>query len=513
MKKNIYALLFFSAIIISSCSKDKKITPTPTEPSKTGSTLDLIKDSVYLYAKETYYWNKDLPTYEAFKPRSFTSNSDINTLSDEVDALSQYAINPETGKPYEYYENAPGYAKYSFIDDGSVSNELNGVKGDFGFAPAYAYADDDLRVKYVYPGSPADVKGIKRGYRITAINGRTGSGLTYDGGPSGTNTNVNFIVKAYANSSNITMTLLKPDNTSFNVTMSTGTYTVNPVLATKVITADNNKKIGYIVFNTFTSPDNAKPKLDAAFADFAAQGITDLVVDLRYNGGGYVATAEYLSDLIAPKSANGSLMYTTYYNQDLQNDKYPLLASIYNINKGEFSPTNPENFSNFSKAGSIDISRVFFIVTSSTASASELTINNLIPKMDVKLIGGTSYGKPVGFFAIDINKYQLYVPQFETKNSVGNGGYYEGMEPGSVKYPGKKDFDDVTKDFGDPTEALLKYAIGYVNTNKFPTSVTTRIQSLSNAKTLSIDEAGKAGIDMDGKQFKGMILNHPKSKK
>ncbi|GGH07364.1 S41 family peptidase [Mucilaginibacter phyllosphaerae] len=510
MKKNIYLFLLFSAVAITSCKKDKKVTAEPTEPTKTGSVLDLIRDSVYLYAKETYYWNKDLPTYATFKPRSFSGSNDLDALSTEVDALSQYAINPETGKAYEYYENAPGYAKYSFIDDGTVSGELNGVKGDFGFAPAYGYTDDDLRVKYVYPGSPADVKGIKRGYRITAINGRTGSGLTYDGNSTGNN--VNFLVNAYANSSNITMTLQKPDLTSFDVTMATGTYTVNPVLATNVVDAGGGKKVGYIVFNSFTSPENAKPKLDAAFDDFATQGVTDLVVDLRYNGGGYVATAEYLSDLIAPKSANGSLMYTTYYNQDLQNDIHPLLSKIYNISPGEFSPTNALNFSNFSKAGNLNISRVFFIVTRSTASASELTINNLLPKMDVKLIGGTSYGKPVGFFAIDINKYQLYVPQFETKNSAGNGGYYAGMTPGSPKYAGKQDYDDVTKDFGDPTEALFAYAINYVKTGAFSVSG-KRVQSLSNAKTLSLDEANNAAVEMDGKQFKGMIYNHLKSKK
>jgi len=504
MRKIFYPLIL-ACVVIASCSKDKKVNPST-------STLDLIKDSVFLYAKETYYWNKSLPTYDAFKPRSFSGKNDLDALSTEVDALSQYAINPETGKPYEYYTAQPGsgYAKYSFIDDGSVSGELNGQKGDFGFAPAYGATNDDLRVKYVYPGSPADVKGIKRGYKILTINNRSGADLTYDGNTTGNN--VNFIVNAYANSKNITMTLQKPDNTTFDVTLAASDYTVNPVLATKVIDAGNNRKIGYIVFNSFTTLNNAKPKLDAAFSDFATQGVTDLVVDLRYNGGGYVNTAEYLSDLIAPSSANGSLMYTSYYNQDLQNDIHPLLSSQYNIPKGDFLPTNPENFKNFNKAGSLNITKVFFIVTSSTASASELTINNLIPKMDVKLIGGTSYGKPVGFFAIDINKYQLYVPQFETKNSAGNGGYYAGMEPGSPKYPGKKDYDDVTKDFGDPTETLLKYAINYVSTGAFSTT-SVRVQSTSGAKVFSIDEANKAGLDMDGKQFKGMIFNHPKAKK
>jgi carboxyl-terminal processing protease len=503
MKKIFYLFLFISVVVTVSCKKDKKITPTP-------SALDLIKDSVFLYAKETYYWNKDLPSYEAFKPRSFSGANDLEALSTEVDALSQYAKNPLTGKPYEYYSPAPGYAKYSFIDDGSVSGELGGVKGDFGFAPAYGTTEDDLRIKYVYPGSPADVKGIKRGYKIKTINGRSGTGLTYDGDGSGAN--VNFLINAYSNSKTIAMTLVRPDDSEFNVSMSTGTYIANPVLAKKVIDAGGGKKIGYMVFNSFTDEDNAKPKLDEAFSDFAAQGVTDLVVDLRYNGGGYVSTAEYLSDLISPSSANGSLMYSTYYNDDLQHDIHPLLSKIYNIGTGEFSPSDPSNQVKFAKAGSLNISRVFFIVTNSTASASELTINNLIPKMDVKLIGTTSYGKPVGFFGIDINKYQLYVPQFETKNSAGNGGYYDGMEPGSTKYPGVEDFDDISKEFGDPTEALFAYAINYVKNGTFSIP-TKRIQSTSALKTFSTDEAIRAGVKMDAKEFKGMIYNHMKPKK
>ena len=510
MRKIFYTIVLLS-LIIASCSKEPKITGSdgggtdnPTGPSIDGTTLDLIKDSVFLYAKETYYWNKDLPDYATFKPRSFTGTNDIDALANEVDGLSQYAIDSETGRPYEYYSPAPGYAKYSFIDDGSVSEELNGINGDFGFAPIWIKTDD-LRIKYVYPGSPADLKGVKRGYKIVAMNNRTD--LDY------TNDNVQFVIDAYSASENITMKLQKPDGSTIDVSISTTSYTVNPVLASKVIDAGGGKKVGYIAFNTFTSPDNAKPKLDAAFTTFAAQGVTDLVVDLRYNGGGYVATAEYLSDLIVPSSATGSLMYTTFYNEDLQKDNHPLLSKIYDIEPGEFLPTNPLNFTNFSKAGTLNINRVFFIVTGSTASASELTINNLIPKMNVQLIGSTTYGKPVGFFAIDINKYQLYVPQFETKNAAGNGDYYAGMEPGSSKYMGAVREDDVTKEFGDPTEGLLLNALNYIKTGTYAVKDSQQLQSLERTKTFSIAQANQVSNQMDARKFKGMISDHIKPKK
>ncbi|MGY4536298.1 carboxyl-terminal processing protease [Mucilaginibacter sp. UYNi724] len=522
MKKLFYLILLSSAIVITSCKKDKKITPGADNgtdaPSKTGSTLDLSKDSVFLYAQQVYYWNTSLPTYANFKPRAFSGANDLDALQTEIDAMTQYSKNPATGLAYEYYTPAPGYAKYSFIDDGSVSGELNGIKGDFGFAPVWI-GDDDIRVKYVYPGSPADVAGLKRGYQITAINGRVGDALKYDGG-----TNVNFLINAYSNSSNITLTLKKPDQTTVNVTMSTATYTVNPVLTSTVVDAGGGKKIGYIVFNSFTSDENARPKLNAAFATFASAGVTDLVVDLRYNGGGYVSTAEYLSNLIAPATKTSGTMFSYYFNQTMVDHKATLLAnqkrkdtdgSIYSY--FDFSYTVADNTVPFSKSGvptSLNLSHVFFIVTGSTASASELAINNLLPITDLKvnLIGTTSYGKPVGFFDIDINKYEMYIPQFETKNSAGKGGYYAGMTPGSADYPGKLAPDDVTKDFGDPTEKLFALAIKNVQTGAYPNS-TQAVQSFGTLKTFSIDQSREVGIKTEGKVFRGMIYNNNHAKR
>jgi carboxyl-terminal processing protease len=511
MQKIFYALLL-SAFVMASCSK-KNVDPSdPDQPSKTGSTLDLIKDSVFLYSKEVYYWNDALPTYANFRPRSFTGTNDLDALSKEVDALSQYKVDPATGKAYEYYEAAPGTAKYSFIDDGTVSSELNGVKGDFGFAPIYIGLND-LRVRYVYPGSPADQAGLKRGYQITAINGRTS--LTYDAN-SGSGTNVNFVINAYSNSTNITMTVKRPDLSTFDVNMNVATYKLNPVLNAQVFDQGNGHKIGYIVFNSFTSLENAKPQLDAAFADFQSKNITELVVDLRYNGGGYVETAEYLTNMIAPASTNGAVMYSTYYNSNLTTGNAPILKNqvrkdektgeVYNYTQFDYSVKGNEV--TFSRTGipvSLNLNKVFFIVSGSTASASELTINNLRPKMDVKLIGSTTYGKPVGFFDIKINKYELYVPEFETKNSAGQGGYYAGMEPATTSYPGFEDGDDVSKDFGDPTERLLAHALTYVKTGTFQSS-TPQTQSLSRS-TFSVSDSREAGIKLDGGKFNGMILN------
>ena len=508
MKRLFYICLFVVTGLTISCKKnDKSDNPAP---SKSGSTLDLIRDSVFLYAQEDYYWYDALPTYAQFNPRGYSGSTDIAALTSEVNAISQFKINPATSLPYEYYTSDPGEAKYSFIDDGTVSTQLNGIRGDFGFAPLYNAAND-LRIKYVYPGSPADLAGIKRGYQITAINGNTS--FSYDG-PSGTN--VQFVINAYAYSSTITMTLLKPDNTSINVTLTATSYSVNPVLTYKVFDQGNGHKIGYIVFNSFTSDAVADPQLNTAFNYFTANSVTDLVVDLRYNGGGYVSTAEYLDNLIVPASKSGSLMYNYYFNNILASGNAVLLANQVRIdpttkqpyNYAQFNYTVAGNAVKFAKVGSLNVNQVFFIVTSSTASASELTINNLLPAMPVQLIGATTYGKPVGFFDIDINKYQLYIPEFATMNAANQGGYYTGMVPGVSPYPGIKDYDDVTRDFGDPTEGLLAHALNYVKTGTYSVPA-PKVQSLNvpGVRTFSLQQANEAAIQLDHHQFNGMVFN------
>jgi carboxyl-terminal processing protease len=512
MKKLIYLFLILSAGLVA-CKKDNTSNNNSNNtlvPSKNGSTMDLVRDSIYLYSQEAYLWYDGLPDYATFNPRSISGSNDLATLNNVVNKLSQYKINPATGKPYEYYIPAPGEAKYSFIDEGGTSTQLNGINGDFGFAPLYN-TETDLRIKYVYPGSPADLAGIKRGYQITAINGKTN--LTYDNG----GTTTQFVVNAFSNSSNITMTLKRPDFTTFNVSLAVSNYNVNPVITSKIIDLGSGKKVGYIVFNTFVNMDVAKPKLQAAFNTFTSGSITDLVMDFRYNGGGYVSTAEYLTNLIVPAIKNNTLMYNTQFNDKLTSGKAQILANQVRkdpstnqtYNYAQLNYSLAANDVKFEKQGSLNINRVFFIVSGSTASSSELVINNLRPAMDVKLIGKKTYGKPVGFFDIKINKYELYIPEFVTKNSAGQGDYFDGMLPGSTTYPGYEDFDDVTKDFGDPTEGLLSRALNYVRTGSTYTSQTQANQPIDAGLRSFSAIQPKAAMDLSDHKFNGMVYDKP----
>lgn len=495
MKKIFYLIVILAAGCISSCKKDKK-------NANVTSVSNLLKDSVYYYEKEDYLWNDAIPSYASFNPRGYNGSSDLAALSNELTAISQLKINPATNKPFEYYTLAPGEAKYSFMDDGTTTSSLNGVNGDFGFEPLYI-AQNDLRIKYVYPGSPADSAGLKRGYQITSINNSTD--LKYDGG-----TNVNFVINAVYYSQSIKMTLKKPDGTILNVSFDANKYTVNPVLTYKVLDEGNGRKIGYIAFNSFTALNNAKPKLDVAFNQFINKGITDLVVDLRYNGGGAGETAEYIDNLIVPAAKSNTLMYTTYFNSNLRNGNSPLINKKFGFVPADFKPEN--NQAGFSKKLSLAVTRVFFIVTNATASSSELTINNLrAPSLglNVQLVGDTTYGKPVGEIPIPLGedgKYILYSPQIYVENSANQGDYYAGMAPGSTAYPGKLAADDVTKEFGDPTEGLLAQVINYVNTGTYAL-IKPQIQTLERSKQpFSIAQQKSASRKMDQHKFKPLVF-------
>jgi carboxyl-terminal processing protease len=508
MKKIFYITLVISVSLFAACKKssNNKTNTNPTAPSKVGTTLQLIQDSIWLYAKEDYLWFDQLPSYATFGPRTFTDPDALTALSKEMDALSQYAINPATNAPYEYSTYSPGTAKYSFIDDGTETSALNGVKGDFGFDVQYNKIND-LRVEYAYAGSPAGLAGIHRGDEITSINGSTSISYDATGYGTGTSTNLNFVSNAIYNSKTITLALTRTDGTTYTASLNTANYDVNPVLKDTVVADSAGNKIGYIVFNSFVSDAVADPLLNAAFAKFATAGIADLVVDLRYNGGGYVSTAEHIDNLIVPAAKTGSLMYNTYYNSNLVAGNDPLLRNQWrsgspDYNYAEFSYTVADNAVNFAKVGSLSVNRVFFIITGQTASASELTINNLRPEMDVQFIGEQSYGKPVGFFDIDINKYIMFTPEFSVQNSAGQGGYYGGFTPGNG-YPGVNDYDDLTKDWGDPTEALFADALRYTYKGTYvkPAGVVKN----NGLSQVSFSSAMPKKVFLNNHKFTGMI--------
>ena len=506
-------------VVFSSCKKDKELVPEPEEPATPdGTRAQLTADSIFLYAKEVYLWNTALPSFEGFNPRQYVSTRDEEAgFNSELYAITRYGINSGTGEPFEYNEENPDAPKYSYIFDTDDANpiayvipakssvDLEGNGFDFGFLanPFGTNANYRLYVTTVYKGSPADRAGIKRGDIFTVVNNRQVT-------TNFTNETADFLNEALFDASSVSLKVLKASSgATADITLTRTSYRSDPVYKDTVYTA-GAKKIGYLAYARFSNLDNSQAALNEAFNDFASKGVTDLIVDLRYNGGGYVQTAEYLADLIAPASKNGQVMYKEHFNTLLQEGKASILknqplpgadgkpqSSGATYADVDFSVA--KNTYRFNKKGPLtSLQNVVFIVTGSTASASELVINSLKPHMNVKIVGEKSYGKPVGFFPITIDKYEVYFSMFESRNSEDQGGYYAGLTPDLFTD------DDVTHDFGDLRESSVKAAYDYL---------TTGVLALSSAKQSAISSAnGRAakvsqlkGFKPAREEFKGMI--------
>ncbi|RFM34748.1 hypothetical protein DXN04_14830 [Chitinophaga silvisoli] len=271
----------------------------------------------------------------------------------------------------------------------------------------------------------------------------------------------------------MSMTIVDNNGTTGTVNLSKTNYTTNPVLKTSILSA-GSQKVGYLAYSRFSVLSSSQAPLESAFSTFATAGVTALIIDLRYNGGGYTQTAEELINLIAPSTLNDKTMYTEYFNDLLQNGKATILKQQlyldangntvdYNGHKATYADLDYSisgNTYSFRKVGSLNtVKQVIFIVSGNTASASELVINSLKPYLPVKLVGSQTYGKPVGFFGVKIDTYTVYMSNFYMQNANGDGDYFQGMAPDIAAS------DDVTHDFGDVNEHCIAAALNYISGN------------------------------------------------
>lgn len=495
-KQLILASVLILLIGFSACKKNKVIPEAPVEPepelfggnttqTPTTNRLALSNDSLFLYAQQMYLWNTKIPTYDVFNPRLFNKlGTDLDNLNAELFAITNYSG----------FETIPGYnvPKYALIQDQRQSNGSRAVHAqgqkaildgqdfgyDMGILDLHAYGtntDYTVYVDAVYGNSPADLAGVTRGTSITKIDGQS----------IGKDSKKDYpLIMSLLNASvsSATISGKRPDGTLLNeVTVKVDKYKANPIFKYKVI-EQGGKKIGYLSYAQFvglTNPDAENPsdaRLDPVFASFAASGVEDLVIDLRYNPGGYVESAEYILNQIIPANSKG-ILYQEVFNNTMKTGKAKILANqpfrnsqgnlVYNssgklLTYYNVDYTDAGNIRQVKKKGPLTgVKNIVFLVTESTASSSELLINCIRPYVQsVKLIGRKTYGKPVGFFPITIDKnYWVYIPSFEAKNKNGEGDYYNGMIPDFIEDGVNQLDDDMRYDFGDPKESYLNKAL------------------------------------------------------
>ena len=434
-------LLFFAA-----CKKDKDliaVSPPPNPAGGSGGSVTtsplLFKDSVLLFTKDIYLWNTQIPA--DFNAQSYADPAAIMT------GIRPYSMEPGFSSAVDKWSFAMKKTEWDQISGGLGTLSTTTGAGDFGLS-VFFKAEGDLRVRLVEPYAPAGQAGIRRSWRITSINGNSNM----------TTANAEFIVNAVYKSSNSSFTFQKPDGNSVTMSLSAGHYAEKQVYLDTVYNI-GGKKIGYLVFNSFLgNTNNISSEFQRVFSRFASEQVTEVVVDLRYNGGGYVSLAEQLGNYLVKSAASGSLMMKQMYNsQNAQNNE-----TI-----------------NFHKAGSLNLDDIYFIVGKGTASASELLINNLKPYMDVKLIGPTAtHGKPVGFFPIPVGDWYIFPVSFRTVNKNGEGNYFNGIPVNAAIA------DGLDKDWGDPNEASLASAFRNITSGNYRTDNNEAPYQQSGAVTL-----------------------------
>ncbi len=333
--------------------------------------------------------------------------------------------------------------KFSFIIDAETIQNFfeEGKNNDMGIGLTVAKLDATnyaLVVKFVYPNSPADKKGVKRGDVIKLVENLAITEESFD--------EVVNILETYPT---IEFTFLEPSSgklTKKSITKKS--YDIQTILYSNTFVNSNQSKIvGYFVFQDFIQ--NANGEIDTLFKQFKRNGINELILDLRYNGGGAINVANHLASLIG-----GNNVAENIFNQTLLNETY----NYYN------------EVSYFEKPlpNALNLDRVFVITTESTCSSSELVINSLKASanhMEIIQIGNTTCGKPYGYMGAGLFcDKALYAINMESKNGDNEGGYVNGIIPTCQAQ------DNYFKSFGDTQENSLAVALNYIQTNRCSTS-------------------------------------------
>ena len=318
-------------------------------------------------------------------------------------------------------------------------------------------------VAFVEPGTSAANGGLTRGMEVVSINGVD---FVNDGTQAGVNT-LNAAFFPSATGQTFSWEFKRPDGTTLTASLTSANITHKPVLVTKKIVAQDGKNIGYILFN-----DHVGTAEDQLFdAINTMQGVDDLILDIRYNGGGFLDIANELAFMIAgPGNTTGRIFERLMFNnKNLTRDPVtgellapgtPFHTTVQGLPGSTKTPGTP--------LPTLGLNRVYVITGPNTCSASESIINSLRGVgVQVFLIGSTTCGKPFGFYPQDNCGTTYFSIQFQGVNDMGNGDYPDGFAannqtgPLSIKLPGCSVADDLTHELGDATEGRLKAALDF----------------------------------------------------
>jgi len=451
LRKLLIGILIMGTI---ACNKTVATIPeTPVAPAVDNSTAPKITNT------DVNTWIHETMTAYYLWPDKMPAIAKTNTSSNPMDYF--YSI------LYDYKTTD----RFSWIDSSSANliNQLNGINTVLGIRVSAFYTDNTqvnvaLVIAYVLKGSPAEKNGLKRGDIILSVDDQTI-----------TSSNYNSVLQ----NQTLRLGLGTYNNKVFSSTGKTVTVTkvelqTNPILQDTVINWAG-KKVGYFAYLQFlTSFDDS---LRAVFGRFKSKGVNELVIDLRYNGGGYVTNSDLLTNLMVNDLASkvDKVMNKRQYNDAYTKEVIKQYGAAALVTNFKMESNN---------IGSLN--RVFVLTSTGTASASELIINNLKPFMNVILIGEHTYGKNVGSFTITDNakrwNYGLQPITFKILNSLDQSEY--GTVNGFL--PDYALLDDVLpyKLLGDPNETYLNKALSIIGPTAYKANAIGNSTPVSRANKL-----------------------------
>lgn len=460
--------IFFISIIFN-CSKKDDIVVEDPQPIVLNNE---INDFIWKGLNEIYLWQGDVPNLADDK---FTTQDDYYTF------LNEYNTPENLFDGLLYQKDVVD--RFSFLVDDYVEleNSLNGNSNsnglDFGLVRLSGSDDVFGYVRYVANDSDAANKDIHRGDFFLTVDSQQLTINNYSDLLFGNNNDYTLGMATITNNS------IAPNGKTVQLTKTN--FTENPILINKVIDADGIK-VGYLMYNQFIIDfDNA---LNDAITQLKSEGITELVLDLRYNPGGYGSSAIILSSMITGQF-NGEIFYTEKWNSKYQD--------YFEQNNPEFLINRfTDKLQNNTPITELNLNKVYILTTEGSASASELVINCLDPYVNVVQIGTTTYGKYVGSITLydspnfdkananPNHKYAIQPIVLKSTNVNGVSDYYNGIAP---DYPityetasgGVYEGEDLLNlgVLGDATEPFLEKALSLI-------TGTTSKTSLSKTKAI-----------------------------
>lgn len=345
--------------------------------------------------------------------------------------------------------------RWSYLSDSAQYNQFfqDGQTLGYGIFVNGLEAQLPLKIRYVEPQSPAAKQGLKRGDTIVSINGVSAAALLASG---------NFAALSPDKEGDAVVLQMEGNDGARTMAVVAATYDLQPVAVQGVLTRNDGKKVGYVSLKDFIT--QAEQPLDDAIKGIRAEGATDIIVDLRYNGGGRISTTAKLASLIAGSAHDGKVFVHLQHN-----------AQVSYLD------------SDFTLASSASgFSRAVILTGSRTCSASELLANGLKPYMEVITLGSQTCGKPFGFQPVELCEKTISAVNFESFNAAGEGRYYQGIAPGcSVK-------DDFSGLLGDPQETLTAAALTRLQTGQCPTNVpAARLMTQTPGNRRTVVEPGE----------------------